>query len=351
VLSAQQAAGGVRRLTDRIVLVDGGGSNVLAFFTGEGFVLVDGGAPKSFDTVMASLGANAKVNTLFNTHHHVDQTSNNEMFPAGTRIIAHKRTLEWMSADHWIHADERYEQARPKAARPTETFLTTGSLKTGGEQIDYGYLTLAHTNGDIYVHFRNANILAVGDVASPLRDPALDYHDWRVDSAAAWIRWILLALANEQTRSRRHTGPVLSKAEFRAERDMMEEVRKRLFDQVREGDGPKDMLERGSAFAPDIIAASFRRRCQGLSGHRQGGAQPRRGGDVDVAVRSPASACSLLGRSGRPVPFRPICRNRGGADGFRRSDVNEAQPDGTRPSIASMVDYEFIAALTAKRRE
>jgi cyclase len=255
-LSAQQPAGVVRRLTDRMTMVDGGGSNVLAFFTGDGFVLVDGGAPKSLDRIMASLGANARVTTLFNTHHHVDQTGNNEMFSTGTQgtplrrsgrtaIIAHKRTLEWMSADHWIQADERYEKARPKAARPTETFLTTGSLAAGGEQIDYGYLTLAHTNGDIYVHFRKANVLAVGDVASPLRDPALDYLTgaWiggRVDSMD-----VLLTLANEETRIVPAYGPVLSKAEFKAERDVMEEVRKRLFDQVREGDGPRDMLERG----------------------------------------------------------------------------------------------------------
>jgi glyoxylase-like metal-dependent hydrolase (beta-lactamase superfamily II) len=150
-----------------------------------------------------------------------------------------------MSADHWIHADERYERARPKTARPTETFLTTGSLKTGGEHIDYGHLPLAHTNGDIYVHFRNANVLAVGDVASPLRDPALDY------LTGAWIGGrvdamdVLLTLANEQTRIVPAYGPVQSKAEFTAERDLMEAVRTRLFDQVREGDSPKDMLERG----------------------------------------------------------------------------------------------------------
>ena len=245
VLSAQQASGGVRRLTDQITVVDGGGSNVLAFSTGEGFVLVDGGAPKSFEKVMASLDANAKVNTLFNTHHHVDQTGNNERFSSGTKIVAHKRTLEWMSADHWIQADDRYEKARPKVARPTQTFLATGSLNMGGEQIDYGYLPLAHTNGDIYVHFRNANVLAVGDVASPLRDPALDY------LTGAWIGGrvdamdVLLTLANEQTRIVPAYGPVLSKPEFKAERDVMEEVRKRLFNQVREGDGPKDMLERG----------------------------------------------------------------------------------------------------------
>jgi glyoxylase-like metal-dependent hydrolase (beta-lactamase superfamily II) len=230
----------------KLSVIDGGGANVVLFSSPDGFVLVDGGAPKSFEKVMASLGANAKVRTLFNTHHHTDQTGNNEMFSAaGAKIIAHKRTLEWMSSDHWVQAEERYEKARPKAARPTETFLTTGSLKTGGEQIDYGYLTLAHTNGDIYVFFRNANVLAVGDVASPLRDPALDYLTgaWiggRVDSMD-----ILLKLANEQTRIVPAYGPTMSKAEFKTERDMMEEVRERLFKQVKEGDGPKDMLEGG----------------------------------------------------------------------------------------------------------
>ena len=230
----------------KLSVIDGGGANVVAFSSSDGFVLVDGGAPKSGDKVMSALGANAKVRILFNTHHHTDQTGNNEMFSAaGTKIIAHKRTLEWMSSDHWVQEEERYEKARPKAVRPTETFLTTGTLKTGAEQIDYGYLTLAHTNGDIYVFFRNANVLAVGDVASPLRDPALDYLTgaWiggRVDSMD-----ILLKFANEQTRIVPAYGPIMSKAEFKAERDMMDEVRERLFKQVKQGDGPKDMLEGG----------------------------------------------------------------------------------------------------------
>jgi len=243
-LYAQQPNGG--RLTDKLSVIDGGGANVLAFSFADGFVLVDGGAPKSGDKIMTALGSSAKVKILFNTHHHTDQTGNNEMFSAaGAKIIAHKRTLEWMSSDYWVPAEERYEKARPKAARPTETFLTTGSLKAGSEQIDYGYLTLAHTSGDMYVYFKTSNVLAVGDVASPLRDPALDWF------TGAWIGGrvdamdILLALANEQTKIVPAYGPVMTKAELKAERDVMEEVRARLFKQVREGDGPKDMLEAG----------------------------------------------------------------------------------------------------------
>jgi glyoxylase-like metal-dependent hydrolase (beta-lactamase superfamily II) len=248
ILIGQQAAGPVR-LTDKLSVVDGGGSNVLAFSSGEGLVLVDGGAPKSGDQVMAAiktLGAGAKVQTLFNTHYHTDQTGNNEMFAAaGAKIIAHQRTREWMSSDYWVPAEERYEKARPKAARPTEIFLTSGSMKAGTEQIDYGYLNLAHTSGDIYVFFKTSNILAVGDVASPMRDPALDWF------TGAWIGGrvdamdTLLALGNERTWIVPASGPVMSKAEFKAERDLMEEVRARLFKQIREGDGPKDMLEGG----------------------------------------------------------------------------------------------------------
>jgi glyoxylase-like metal-dependent hydrolase (beta-lactamase superfamily II) len=239
----------LRGQASKLTVIDGGGPNVVAFLTSDGLILVDSGAPKNGDKILAALSSfapNAKVTTLFNTHHHIDQTGNNEMFSAaGSKILAHKRTLEWMSSDHWITAEDRYEKARPKAARPTETFLTTGSLKTGSESIDYGYLTMAHTNGDIYVFFRNSNVFAVGDVASPLRDPALDYF------TGAWIGGrvdamdILLKLANEQTRIVPAYGPIMSKAEFKAERDMMEEVRDRLFKQVREGDGPRDMLEGG----------------------------------------------------------------------------------------------------------
>ncbi len=246
-LRAQQT--GTRTLPDKFALIDGGGANVLAFFADDGLILVDSGAPRSGDQVVTALknvAGGARVHTLFNTYYHLDQTGNNEMFAAaGAKIIAHARTLQWMSADYWVEAEDRYEKARPQAARPTETFLTTGSLKAGAERIDYGYLTLAHTNGDIYVYFKTSNVLAVGDVASPLRDPALDLFTgaWiggRVDSMD-----LLLKLANEQTRIVPAYGPVMSRAEFKAERDMMEEVRDRLFKQVREGDGPQDMLEEG----------------------------------------------------------------------------------------------------------
>jgi glyoxylase-like metal-dependent hydrolase (beta-lactamase superfamily II) len=126
MLKGQQAAGGLRRLTDKLAVTDAGGANVLAFSTGDGLVLVDSGPPKSGDQVMVALknlDSAAKVQTLFNTHYHLDQTGNNEMFAmAGAKVIAHERTRQWMSSDHWVEAEDRYEKARPKGACPSDTF-------------------------------------------------------------------------------------------------------------------------------------------------------------------------------------------------------------------------------------
>ena len=229
-----------------VKVVTAGEANVVVLVSGDTAVLVDSGPADSAAAITGALG-NAKVQVLFNTHYHLDQTANNEMFAAqGAKIISQKRTREWLSRDYWVPADERYVKARPKGAWPVETFVDKGSMTIGGEQIDYGYLLMAHTSGDAYYHFKTANLIAVGDVASPVRDPELDWFTggWvggRVDSMD-----LVLSLANDQTRIIPAYGPAMTKAEFKAERDMMEEVRQRIYDRVRAGEGPKDMLEGGA---------------------------------------------------------------------------------------------------------
>jgi cyclase len=131
------------------------------------------------------------------------------------------------------------------AAQPTQTFRTESSMTAGGERLEYGYLIEAHTSGDVYIRFRGANVLAVGDVVSPTRDPELDYFTgaWIGGRVDAMDR--LLAFCDEGTRVVPGFGPVMTKAELKAERDMMKTVYDRTVDQVREGDDATDMLKAG----------------------------------------------------------------------------------------------------------
>jgi cyclase len=240
---------GITRLNERLSLVNGVGTNVLALTTNDGLVLVDSGAPEYSEMLMrelAALGGTKRVQTVFNTHYHLENTGANEaLAKAGAKIVAHESTREWMETPYWIPAEGRYQKPRPKAAHPTETFYTDGSLKAGTEQIDYGFLIEAHTSGDIYVFFRNSNVLAAGDVASPVRDPELDYFTgaWIGGRVDAMDR--LLKLSDDMTRIVPGSGPVMSRAELKAERDMMSAIYDRTVDRVREGDSPEDMLKAG----------------------------------------------------------------------------------------------------------
>jgi len=187
-----------------------------------------------------------RVTTVFNTHWHLENTGANEALrQSGATIVAHENTRLWMSVPTWMPAEDRYRQPRPRGAHPTKTFYVNGSMNAGGERIDYGYLIEAHTSGDIYVFFRDSNVLVVGDVAAPTQDPVLDYF------TGAWIGGRLDALSrlvdlcDDRTRIVPGFGPVMTRAELQAERDMMKVVYDRTVDRVREGDSVEDMLDAG----------------------------------------------------------------------------------------------------------
>jgi len=242
---ARKTALTTEKLADRVTLMTGAPGNVVALSASDGIALVDSGAADSARAIKASL-AGAKVRTLFNTHYHADQTGGNELFgAAGAEIHAHVITRQWLATDYYVPAEDRWVKARPKAAWPTKTFREKGEMKAGVESIEYGYLLEAHTRGDIYVFFRDSNVLAVGDVASPLRDPALDWYagGWlggRVDAMDN-----LLALANDETRIVPAYGPVMTRATLQAERDMMLQLYDRTTDLTDHGRSAQDMLDAG----------------------------------------------------------------------------------------------------------
>jgi glyoxylase-like metal-dependent hydrolase (beta-lactamase superfamily II) len=236
-------------LADGLSWLTSGGTNVLALSTPEGLVLVDSGAPDRIDALIAELKAlsgGGSVRTVFNTHYHPENTGANEVLrQGGATIVAHENTRLWMATPVWNPAEDRYRQPRPVAAQPTQTFRREASMAAGGERLEYGYLIEAHTSGDIYVRFSSANVLAVGDVVSPTRDPELDYFTgaWIGGRVDAMDR--LLALCDDGTRIVPGFGPVMTKAELKTERDVMKTVYDRTVDQVREGDDATDMLKAG----------------------------------------------------------------------------------------------------------
>ena len=233
------------KLTERVTVVSGAPGNVIALSSSEGLVLVDSGSKAMARAVRASLGG-GKVHTLLDTHYHSDQTGGNALFgEARASIHSHVITREWLATDYYVPAEDRWVRALPKVALPSVTFRDKSEMRAGVERIECGYLLEAHTRGDIYVFFRDSNVLAVGDVASPLRDPALDWY------AGGWIGGRvdamddLLKLANADTRIVPAYGPVMTRAQLQAERDMMHHLYDRTTELTDHGRSAQDMLDEG----------------------------------------------------------------------------------------------------------
>jgi glyoxylase-like metal-dependent hydrolase (beta-lactamase superfamily II) len=187
-----------------------------------------------------------KVDTVFNTHYHLESTGGNDaMAGAGAKIVAHFNTKLWMTQEiirDW--EDGKIYPPRAKGALPTETFrAASGEMTFGGERIEYGLLPQAHTDGDIFVHFKNANVLAVGDTVQPGRLPTLDWF------CGGWIGGLqnaqkaLLERADDQTKIVPALGPVMTKADLQTSYATITKIREKLVGLMKKGQGAQNMID------------------------------------------------------------------------------------------------------------
>ena len=231
------------RLTDRIALIRGAGSNVIALAGDGGSLLVDAGDAAHAADVLKLAGG---VRTVFNTHYHLESTGGNDaMAKAGAKIVAHLNTKLWMTQEivrDWEGG--KIYPPRAKEALPTEAFRAiSAETAFGGEQIEYGLLPQAHTDGDVFVHFKNANVLAVGDAVQPGRLPTLDWF------CGGWIGGLqkalkdLLERADEQTKIVPAIGPVMTKADLQASYTTITRIREKLVVLMKKGQGAQNMID------------------------------------------------------------------------------------------------------------
>lgn len=241
----------VQALAPRLALVSGSGGNVLAFGAGEGALLVDGGSRADSDTLLAqALRAvdSPKVHTLFNTHWHPEQTGSNETLgKQGVRIIAHENTRLWLTRKISVDWAKEPFAAFPKVAQPNKSFYTTDKIDFGGEEVRFGHLGQAHTDGDLYVHLPKANILVAGGVVSAAGWPLMDWQTggWIGGLVGAYDR--LLKIADDSTRIIPANGPVLTRKDLQAQRTMYFTIYDRLVKQLTKGMGPDEAYATGPA--------------------------------------------------------------------------------------------------------
>ena len=228
-------------------LLQGAGGNVLALPGPDGALMIDGGRAANADALLTAVKnatKTSRVNTLFNTHWHPDQTGANEAVgKSGGAIVAHEKTKTMVSGTVYsaIGFDKRVPPL-PKEGRPTKTVRSDGSMEFGGQQIDYGYMPAAHTDGDLYIHCPKLNLLVAGGVVSAEEWPLLDYKNgaWLGGRVRAVER--LATIVKPDTRVVPSTGRMMTGADIVRQRDMYQKLFTTMIGYLNMGQGPEDAV-------------------------------------------------------------------------------------------------------------
>ena len=253
LLSSRPAAAQAARITTTDLggawLFQGAGGNVVALSGPDGALMIDGGRAANVDALLQAVrkatGA-ARIHTLINTHWHPDQTGANEAVgKAGGVIIAHEKTRLMLSNTVYnaIGINGRVAALSP-AGRPAKTVRLDGTMEFAGQQVDYGYMPAAHTDGDIFIHLPKLNLLVVGGVVSAEEWPLLDYQN------GAWlggrVRGVehLADLVRPDTRVVPAQGRMMTGKEILRHRDIYQKLYTTMIEYLNKGLGPEDTVQR-----------------------------------------------------------------------------------------------------------
>ena len=220
-----------QKLNETTYMLVGGGGNIAVSIGPDTVFVVDDQYAQMAPKIKAAIAALTKkpVQFMLNTHFHFDHTGGNEAFGTdGAVIVAHDNVRRRMSTEQLISFIGARQAASPKAALPVITVPAQMSFHINGEEVHAFHVPRAHTDGDLIVHFRQGDIVHMGDTFFNGMYPFIDTSSGgsAEGSIAAVDR--VLANATDKTQIIPGHGPLANKAALKSTRDMLFAVTVRI---------------------------------------------------------------------------------------------------------------------------
>ena len=219
------------KVTEGVYVLTGAGGNIgLSVGKSGTFVIDDQYAPLT-DRILAAIRAITPdpVRFVANTHWHGDHTGGNENFgKAGALLVAHENVRQRMSSEQFNAVFDRKTPPSPEAALPVVTFTDAITFHWNGDDIRVYHVPPAHTDTDSIVQFVGADVVHMGDVFFNGSYPFVDTSSGgRVDGVIEAADRAL-AGTDAATRFIPGHGPVGTRTDLQAYRDMLKVVRDRV---------------------------------------------------------------------------------------------------------------------------
>jgi glyoxylase-like metal-dependent hydrolase (beta-lactamase superfamily II) len=176
------------------------GLNVGVFTGEDGTLLIDdqeeGGVPR-LKAELAKI-ADSPVRLVINSHWHFDHVGGNAAFAAtGALTIAHTNTRTRLTAEQVNPVNGGKQNAFAPAFWPALTFEDSITLRFNGDDIDVIHVPKAHTDGDVIVKFRKADVLFAADLFNNGDYTRIDGRGGSLDGMIAAYRKLLPTLDDQ----------------------------------------------------------------------------------------------------------------------------------------------------------
>jgi glyoxylase-like metal-dependent hydrolase (beta-lactamase superfamily II) len=220
------------QVAGNVYYLEGQGGNVGLLIGDDGVLMIDDQfAPLSEKLQAAIRGLSDKpIRMLVNTHVHGDHTGGNENFgKLGIDIVAHDNVRVRLARG------VNNGPPSPAAALPIVTFGDQISMHLNGETVTVGKLPAAHTDGDSYIHFMNADVIHTGDVFRTVGYPGVDFNNGGSVKGTIEALQALIDMAGPSTKILPGHGVVVTRAEIEEFRDLAIDLQKRFTDLINRG--------------------------------------------------------------------------------------------------------------------
>src|SRR3979490_2542967 len=226
------------KLADTVYMMTGSGGN-LGVSVGDDavFVIDDQFAPLT-SKIQAAIGklSSKPVKFVLNTHWRFDPTGGNEnLGKAGAIIVAHENVRKRLSTEGFIEFLGMKTKPEPKVALPAVTFTRDLTFRLNGDELVVTHVPRAHTDGDSIVRFGKSNVVHMGDAFFNKLYPFIDTSSGGTVAGVLAAADGVLKTAGDDTKIIPGHGPLASKADLKAYRDMLAAVSGNIRGQIKAG--------------------------------------------------------------------------------------------------------------------
>ena len=232
-------------LGDGAYMLEGLGGNITVATARDGIIMVDGEFAPLHDKIKAAISviSNQPIKWLIDTHFHGDHTGGNAPFAKdGVTIVAHANVKTRLASGTTNGLTGAKTPPAAPEALPTKTYTDNFKIMMKGRVADLKHIANAHTDGDTYVWFKTANVLATGDTFTNGRYPNIDFANGGNIKGMIAAADIYLKLCNDKSRIVPGHGPIADKAALLDYRTMLVTARDRIAQLVKEGKSEDDVV-------------------------------------------------------------------------------------------------------------